>query len=115
MKNLLQESINDGSFYSSDFDDFLDFAAVAASKSKYPKESFAELVDARMVDMWPQDLDNVKANLQAFRNDYHAATRKSLQRVTGVSDQEFDDALTARDAGDPSIMTKIQSAYLSAI
>lgn len=110
-------------FDTMDFGDFVSDAAEASSSHEAlgaPAGSdltaaFDALVSDRVGRDWGEAMATLRGASERMEAEYHGAAKDGVLRSTGVSGMEYDDAVAAAEAGDPSPLLRLRCAYLDSI
>lgn len=109
--------------------DFGDFAALAAEASRDPVGllggsvppgydpglAYGALVSARLANDMRASSARIIGYFSGRSDAKHASARKGVMAATGASDADYDAALAADAAGDPSPLLAMRTAYLDTI
>lgn len=109
--------------------DFGEFAALAAEAAKDPEGlsggpapagydpgvAYSVLISARLLDDMRASSARISGYFAARDEAKHASARSGVMAASGVSDGEYDAALEANAAGDPSPLLALRTAYMATI
>lgn len=76
-------------------------------------DMFSAAVDLYVDDTWDRTLAEIGDGFAAIEDGYHGTNDAAVVAVSGVDPRVFAEAKAAKDAGDPSDMAAIRSAFLS--
>lgn len=110
-------------FDTMDFGDFVSDAVEASSSQEALgapagsdlSQAFGALVTDRIGREWNGTMEILRGSADRMEAEYHGASRDGIIRSTGVSESEYDDAVAANEAGDPSPLLRLRCAYLDSI
>lgn len=77
--------------------------------------AYAALVADRLSRDMESSVDRIAGYFRSRDDARHASARSGIISANGASDSDYDAAVLARDAGDPSPLLAMQMNYLSTI
>lgn len=108
--SAVQSAYKDGSLLTSGFGDFMDLVEGIENP-----DELGAVLDWRLENEAIRIGEAAVGESARRRAAYRDATRRSVERFTGVTADDYDAAVVARGAGDPSPLTQIYSKYLNSI